>query len=132
MTTNKVFVYGTLKAGGRFDNSYVATKRTKIDKAHIKGVKILNLGSFPGVIESEDEGSTVFGEIHEFENIDSVIKEMDRIEGYTSSDEKNSLFVRKVVDVVNENTGEPEKVFMYRFNQMKYVNDPDVVESGVW
>jgi len=84
--TFKVFVYGTLKQGGRFDMS---DKAVSVKKGTLMG-HCLWQGRFP-FITVEHKDDTVYGEVHEY-NI-KHLDTLDRIEGYPN------LYNRKEVEV---------------------------------
>ena len=76
----KIFVYGTLKEGG--SNHYLIEPYVKsIKDGYIKGYKQT---SYITAIESDTEGSEVYGEIIEFNNEKDekeAFKSMDMLEG---------------------------------------------------
>ena len=47
--TNKFFVYGTLKVGGRFAKSF-DNLRSSFTEARIEGFDLFDLGNFPGIV----------------------------------------------------------------------------------
>ena len=121
----KVFVYGTLKEGGRFGKRF-DNYRLSSEKAKLVGFDLYNIsGYFPGIAKGE---GTVFGELHEFEKMDAVMGEMDIIEGFEEENPSESLFVRKVAKVETQN-GE-EEAYIYVFN--KPLKDYKKIEKGVW
>lgn len=103
---NKVFVYGTLKSncGSHWilgDSKFLGTYR-------IEGYVMYALDAFPVALEGSSEDGFV-GELYEVS--DSVLRELDKYEGYHENYEETSLYIRDKVDIV----GYPESVFMYVF-----------------
>jgi len=126
MKTECFFVYGTLKIGGRFAydfDKYRITSQT----ATLKGYDLFNLGWFPGIIPGKGE---VIGEVHEYKHADHVKNHMDAIEGYSSRNKDNSLYVRKETVVLTED-GKEIKANIYVFNQ-NIPDDAKKFEGGVW
>jgi len=76
----RVFVYGTLKVGGRLDRVSLKNARTAVRNAIITGA-IYNLGSYPTI--KLDKDGEVIGEVHTFhkDNFDAVLSTIDMIEG---------------------------------------------------
>jgi gamma-glutamylcyclotransferase (GGCT)/AIG2-like uncharacterized protein YtfP len=128
---NKIFVYGTLKEGGYFDNNRLVKNRDSVTKAHIENFKLLDLGAFPGIVPSENKNLKVHGEIHEFKDINNALELIDKIEGYDETNKEDSLYVRKTANALDDN-GNKVKVFVYVFNQYNKSKKHRVVESGVW
>ena len=127
-TITKVFVYGTLKEGGRLDRGEFAELRTSVEVATIEA-GLFSLGPYP-TIKLDEDGITM-GEVHTFrsEDFKAVQMLMDRIEGYNSKAPKEGLFNRHKVEATLED-GEVVTAWVYEYNGEI---DPDgKVEDGVW
>jgi gamma-glutamylcyclotransferase (GGCT)/AIG2-like uncharacterized protein YtfP len=124
--TDFFFVYGTLKVGGHFAKDFDPF-RIHSNKANLLGHDLYNLGWFPGIVPGPGK---VIGELHEYKNPDIVQRAMDRIEGYTG-DPANSLFVRKLVTVTVNETGEKVTCNAYVFNRDPSGNAKKI-DNGVW
>ena len=123
----KVFVYGTLKIGGRLAPPFNEV-RLSSTKGTIQG-KLYNVPGawFPAVkLGGED---VVHGELHEFDKFSEVLARMDRMEGYREEDHTHSLYLRKEAEVITV-TGEKEIAFVYEFN--REVPEDARVMSGDW
>ena len=128
-TRKKVFVYGTLKMGGRFAVIYqdlFDPNRVEVKQAKIKG-GLFDLGSYPGV--KLDEEGEVHGELHIFENPEKILPVLDSIEGYNEHNPEGGLYNRVEVEVEVED-GEPETALVYVFNGTP--RPEDKIEAGVW
>ncbi len=125
---NKIFVYGTLKEGGYFANNF-DTARLSSRRATLAGT-MLSMGSFPGVILNGN--GVVLGEIHEYGNVDSVLRALDCIEGCSGAEENTGdLYHRKVVKVSTED-GE-EDAWTYTINiDSSEIPLYEVVADGEW
>ena len=124
MTILKVFVYGTLKVGGRFSTRF-DTVRVSSKEGKIKG-KLYDLGSFPAV--KLEGNSDVIGEVHTYSNAEEVEKAMDRIEGYNGPGKSYNLYNKRTVQV-NTSDGE-ETCIMYEFARDIEANRQ--IKEGVW
>lgn len=128
--TGQVFVYGTLKVGGYFAERFNHL-RLNSKNATIKGA-LLDLGDFPG-IKTEVDGQ-VHGEIHEYNDFENVVYEMDLIEGY-SGPNRHNLFNRiKVIATDDSEEAVETEVIAYEFAQELpgEVIERYRVESGIW
>lgn len=97
----KVFVYGTLKRGGRFhkalqDSTFLGEARTK----HLYGAY---WNRYPVVTRKLSE-LQVHGEVYEVDDV--VLKELDQIEGHPD------LYIRDSVPVILD-SGKEIEVLMY-------------------
>jgi gamma-glutamylcyclotransferase (GGCT)/AIG2-like uncharacterized protein YtfP len=124
--TGFFFVYGTLKEGGHFAEGFNEF-RVRSDKANLQGYNLYDLGWFPGIVPGSGK---VIGELHEYENPDTVLKVMDRIEGYTGRP-VDSLFIRKLVTVTVNETGEKVTCNAYVLNG-EPSSSAKKIDSGVW
>lgn len=129
--TIKVFVYGTLKVGGLFVNDSLDSNRKSVSHAVMDNATLYNLlEAFPGVITGQ--GGQVKGEIHEYVDPDTVLKIMDIIEGYDRHNKEESLFLRKIGVVKNNDTGGNEEVVFYEFNEKYMPKKAKIIENGEW
>ena len=124
MNELKVFVYGTLKVGGRFSPRFDAV-RTSAKVGKIKG-ELYDLGSFPGVKLRGD--SEVVGEVHTYSNAKEVEAALDRIEGYGGPDKPHNLYEKRIV-LVQTDDGE-ESCIMYEFS--RDIEEDRIIPEGVW
>jgi gamma-glutamylcyclotransferase (GGCT)/AIG2-like uncharacterized protein YtfP len=82
MTDNLVFVYGTLKRGGRIraldkvqGSEFLGETLTK-DRFHM-----IDLGAYPGVVDADPEqGTQIAGEL--FRVTSDLMHQLDQVEGY--------------------------------------------------
>ena len=121
--TLKVFVYGTLKVGGKFAVRFDEVRKT-VAPAIAKGT-LFNVGWFPAAIFGGD--TEIVGEFHEYTDPDRVASMFDSIEG-CHGESPNNLYNRKTVEVLVN--GKPVKCLAYEFN--KDTTDMEVVETGIW
>ena len=124
MKTGFFFVYGTLKVGGVFAEHF-DIHRLSTEKATLKGMRLYNIGWFPGILHGR---GVVVGELHEYKEPDTVMVQMDQIEGYNGG--KSSLFNREYKTVITE-SGKEVKAVVYIYNN-KPSPEMKVIENGVW
>ncbi|CEI73572.1 gamma-glutamylcyclotransferase family protein [Romboutsia hominis] len=128
----KVFIYGSLRSDMFNYDIYLDGKVTKNDKATIKGdlSHIENKG-YPAVTPGNGE---VIGELMEFKDFDSTLKELDELEAYEVGKENENEYNREIVDVKLED-GTTEKAYYYEYNPPAEYNKDDKlvpVKHGDW
>lgn len=78
--THKVFVYGSLLAGFQNHDYYLGrARRVWAGRTERAGFRMLDLGSFPGVVKASPGGGTVAGEVYEVTG--DELARLDRLEG---------------------------------------------------
>lgn len=123
---NKVFVYGTLKVGGHFAQSFNGVRVSSKD-ATIEGTMFSIGNQFPAVVLEGD--TTIIGELHEYDNITDVLRHLDFIEGYSKGNEKYNLYNRSIATIKTED-GDDVEAWIYTFNQSTV--GMYKIESGYW
>ena len=63
MKDKLIFVYGTLRTGGFFAFHMPRQARMKLIELH--GVQMYDLGSFPGLVRTDNKDDYVIGELHD-------------------------------------------------------------------
>ena len=97
--TDTVFVYGTLMSGkSRF--GIVKNRRlVSISAGEIFG-RLIDLGSYPGLVDIYSDSFKVQGELVAYDNdIAALLKELDQVEGFYGMDSEGSLYYRVPVKV---------------------------------
>lgn len=124
----KIFVYGTLKVGGRLSHSFDAL-RGQVVPASVKGTMYSVHGSYPATVLSGD--TEVKGELHQYGvEEEEVLTLLDRIEGYNpKGDPKNNLYNR-VQTPVTLADGSTTTAMMYVFN--RDVSKFELIADGYW
>lgn len=125
MKTDRFFVYGTLKVGGRFAERFDPLRVSSV-KAEVEGYDLFDLGSYPGI---KPGSGKVIGELHEYQEPERVTKAMDSIEGY-HPDLKDGMYLRRRVPVKTED-GEIVEANIYVYN-FRTTDRAKKIESGVW
>ena len=125
MTFIKVFVYGTLKEGGRLAGQ-MDQVRVSSEKGTVEGI-MYDLGSFPGVLLNNE--GTIHGELHTYLNPNNLtLNRLDLIEGYQERGDAYNLYNRKKCEVLTENG--IQTAFIYEYNGE--INQSTIIPSGNW
>ena len=131
---NKFFVYGTLKAGGRFGKEFDLVRTTAIPAA-VSGFDLYSIKAagglyFPAAVIGNGR---IIGELHEYpkEIIKNVLKRMDVIEGYDETFDRGSLYVRKIVEATSLDDGTVENAYFYQFN-WPIESNYEKITTGFW
>jgi gamma-glutamylcyclotransferase (GGCT)/AIG2-like uncharacterized protein YtfP len=121
----KVFVYGTLKVGGKFAKNFDDV-RVSVKPGTIKGTLFNIHKSFPGLVLEGD--TEIAGEVHEYTNAKAVGRSLDRIEGYGGPDNKDNLYDKADIEVKTAEGTEICKVYVFA----KETGNFDVITNGEW
>ena len=75
---------------------------------------LFDLGIYPAAVPSDD-GSRVWGEVHETTDAAAVLATLDEIEGYRPNEPERSLYTRVLTDVTLAD-GQTAKAWAYFYN----------------
>lgn len=115
MKNRPVFVYGTLKEGGRLASSF-DHRRIAVTKATVKGIMMDINGGFPACRFGNWRHSVnIQGELHSYERHLDVIEHLDRIEGYRGEGHRDNMYNRILITVTTE-TGDKIEAWAYEWN----------------
>jgi|688.fasta_scaffold12395_5 gamma-glutamylcyclotransferase (GGCT)/AIG2-like uncharacterized protein YtfP len=125
---DRFFFYGTLM---RDESRFHLLKNFGIKctvMAEVFG-RLLNLGSHPGLIDSDNSDHRVLGDFMRLSRVSSAIKLLDRIEGFLGYDKPHSIFqrTRTIVDV---GEGGPQQAWVYRL--VAGAEQAPIIPSGDW
>src|SRR5712691_2180403 len=99
-----VFVYGTLREGGRL-HSYMQTTKPYSGTVFARGT-MFSLGSFPGAHLDESAEYPVFGEVYEVDK--ATLDKLDSLEGFYPNQPEISMYVRRRITTYTANADEIE------------------------
>ena len=99
--SNRLFIYGTLKRGGRL-NGHLEGQKFLGDAKTSKNYRLYKIGWYPGLKRSE-EGKQIFGELWEVD--DKCLQNLDRVEGAPG------LFKRDFVEIADSDEKGVESYF---------------------
>jgi gamma-glutamylcyclotransferase (GGCT)/AIG2-like uncharacterized protein YtfP len=121
-TSNRLFVYGTLRRGFSLHG---LLKRTGVQfegKGRIRA-RLFDLGEYPGAIPSQRPTDTVTGEIYRLSSPARQFVELDAIEEYDPRRPATSLFRRRLVEV-DAGNGAKFKAWAYFLNKNQRKSKP--------
>jgi gamma-glutamylcyclotransferase (GGCT)/AIG2-like uncharacterized protein YtfP len=119
-----VFVYGTLRRGGRNDINQLAPTPKYLGMGEVKG-SLYHMDWYPGLALGGDEAVTVVGEVYAVTpQLEAVL---DRIEGLVPGDHSEYFKRDTQVDV----QGRPVECFLYEINPQR-VADKEPMGHGDW
>lgn len=131
MSTNKLFVYGTLRpeyGGGEINRTYL-TGCKDLGLATVQGV-LYNLSWFPGLKRTNDPSRHVIGHVYEIPSVtlNDVIQGLDQFEGFNPLRLEHSLFVRGEIIAIMESDKSEVSCQTYFF--ARFTREAIKIESG--
>ena len=112
----RVFVYGTLKR--KHPNHGALESSTFLGRAYLEGPwRMINVGWFPGVVQTGGEPGKVFGEVYEVDT--DTLYTLDMIEGHPN------FYKRIKVETPWK------KAWIYTLPP-QYLDKYPVIEAGMW
>jgi gamma-glutamylcyclotransferase (GGCT)/AIG2-like uncharacterized protein YtfP len=136
MAGHRIFVYGTLRTGGRLHGHLKGQQ--EVGPGKTVGM-LYDVGSFPAAVFRDDivpdaiprhareqrEIPVIFGEVWEVDP--ETLARLDMVEGYYQNDRHNSLYVRTIAEVWLD-TGRYVACSVYEWN--REVDGLKRIESG--
>ena len=111
-----LFLYGTLLSGASTkESSRVVKKLTRVGIATVRG-RLYDFGEYPGAVLDRASKSSIKGQLFELPDDDSTLKALDDYEEFSSTDRKNSLFVRTRTRVTLQG-GRQLNAWIYVYNR---------------
>jgi gamma-glutamylcyclotransferase (GGCT)/AIG2-like uncharacterized protein YtfP len=123
--TDLVFFDGTLMSGfKRPGRQRLDAKLTPVSRGSIHA-QLFDVGLYPAAIPASD--ASVQGEIHRMSDAESVLRELDEIEGFRPEQPDASLYTRLETPVTLED-GRTESAWTYFYNAP--LGNAPRIESG--
>jgi gamma-glutamylcyclotransferase (GGCT)/AIG2-like uncharacterized protein YtfP len=119
-----VFVYGTLRRGGRNDINRLAPSPEYVGMGEVRGV-LYHFDWYPGLTLGGEQAVTVVGEVYRIPP--ELERVLDRIEGIVPG--ADSEYFKRDVDVLVE--GRAVSCLVYEINPAR-VKDRQVIGHGDW
>lgn len=119
-----VFVYGTLRKGGRNDINRLAPAPKYLGMGEVKG-SLYHLDWYPGLALGGEEAVTVVGEVYEVTAQPESV--LDEIEGIVPGD--HSEYFKRDIEIAVD--GKPVRCFVYEINPSR-VADKEPIGHGDW
>lgn len=125
---SKFFFYGTLMQGQSRGPIVKSLGGRVIARATIPG-RLVDLGSYPGLVDLGSPKSLVHGELVRFSNVSAAMEEFDAIEGFRGFEKTGSLYGRTWVAVQDES----EKVHhAWTYHFQREWRKANIIPSGDW
>lgn len=122
--TRHVFVYGTLRRGGRNDINRLVPAPRYVGMGEVRG-SLYHLDWYPGLTLGGEEAVTVVGEVYEVTPpLEAVL---DEIEGIV--DGEDSEYFKRDLEI--EVDGRPVRCFVYEINPVR-VQGRQRIGHGDW
>ncbi len=119
-----VFVYGTLRKGGRNDINSLLPAPRYVGMGEVKG-RLYHIDWYPGLALGGEEAVTVVGEVYEVTPaLEAILDEIEALE----EGEDSEYFKREMTIEVN---GSPIPCFVYEINPNR-VRDSRLIGHGDW
>ena len=96
---NRLFVYGTLRRGGRLHHHVERLGASFESEARV-AAELFDLGSYPGALPAKEKGKWVCGEVFLLRQTIPDLKVLDRVEEFFPDAPGRSEFIRVVTEVV--------------------------------
>ena len=116
MTTEYLFLYGTLLADRAPDEVVWALKALRrLGPAYVPG-RLYELGEYPGAVVDYSANTSIHGELLELPSDKAILDALDRYEEFDPSRPQKSLFIRKKAKIKLAN-GRNVEGWMYVYNR---------------
>ena len=101
----RVFVYGTLKQGGR-NHPCLAGQQFLGEARSLPGFTLFSLGRYPGMVRAADDAAGVTGELWVVDA--ACLKQLDQLEGVAEG-----LYERVTIKLAPPFADEPAQTYLY-------------------
>jgi gamma-glutamylcyclotransferase (GGCT)/AIG2-like uncharacterized protein YtfP len=120
----KVFVYGTLKPGGRYHHVAKGAGDFTFEKAYLENFVLYHLEpeGYPAIISGAGQ---VHGYVFEYENIEKALRILDKLEAIHDDPPEYSR-EQAIAQPMNET------VWVYVYAKLERLKTAQLVESGDW
>eukprot|EP01084_Bolivina_argentea_P302932 522962_1 len=135
----KFFVYGTLRDDNN-TNAYWTkdfVKNCVAENAKLYGFKLYHSNdcNFPFAVKTNNKNDYVIGRLLRWnegtELFEQKLKNADEIEGYVSYLNKNNLYERQIVDVMDNNNNKTKAIVYFRKQTINKTKDYEIY-GGDW
>jgi gamma-glutamylcyclotransferase (GGCT)/AIG2-like uncharacterized protein YtfP len=122
--STKVFVYGTLKPGGRYHHVAQGAGKFTFEKAYLENFLLYHLEpeGYPAIIPGDGQ---VHGYVFNYHDIDQALVMLDQLEAIHDVPPE---YTRQQVVVQPQN----ELVWVYVYAKLERLKTAQLIESGDW
>ena len=115
MTSDRLFVYGTLMRGFDHPMAQLLSRSAEfIGEACCQG-RLYRVKHYPGLLLSEDPGDIVFGELYRLRQSDECLREFDMYEACGEGFAEPTEYIRRMLSVTSDGGG-AEQAWTYIYN----------------
>jgi gamma-glutamylcyclotransferase (GGCT)/AIG2-like uncharacterized protein YtfP len=115
MTSDRLFVYGTLMRGYEHRMAKLLSANADfIGAARCRG-RLYRIKHYPGLVLSDDPADTVFGEVYRLHARDRLLAEFDRYEGCGEGFPEPTQYVRQMLPLTLDD-GTAAEAWTYIYN----------------
>jgi gamma-glutamylcyclotransferase (GGCT)/AIG2-like uncharacterized protein YtfP len=128
---SSIFVYGSLRSGQSNASLLAGFDPLEEGKAVVHGTvrgRLLDFGSFPGLVHSDNPLERVHGEVYSFVELEGVLAELDRLEDFHGYGKQSSEYERVIVAVDLDGRERIAWTYLYTGPQ----TDARAVPRGDW
>lgn len=117
-TTNRIFVYGSLRKEFDHPKHELLNKNGELLGAGSCSGKLYLIDWYPGVLPSDDPTDQVYGEVYEIhQHFEAVIESLDHYEGCAPEFPEPHLYVRRIETITLEHGGSTNAwIYFYNHN----------------
>jgi gamma-glutamylcyclotransferase (GGCT)/AIG2-like uncharacterized protein YtfP len=126
-TINHLFVYGTLRRSFQHPLAELLARHAKFVGRGIFQGRLYDLGSYPGVISSDNAADRVHGDVYELHQASRLLGQLDYYEEYHPGRPQQSLYLRKAVSIAVP-AQPPLQAWIYLYNRS--IQNQTWIESG--
>lgn len=129
-----IFVYGSLRKGFFNFDIYLKGKVKSVKHAEITGYELYHMPykGYPAVLPGNN---TILGEVIEFDDYDSTLKAIDKMEGFFGEGNPDNEYTRKLVKVKLTDDESYEECYSYFYNKdldKRFQNEAVYIKNGDW
>ena len=122
----KLLVYGTLMSGFGNNKHFLSEAKLLGEIKALSGFTMIDLGCFPGVIESDNTEDTICGEVYEI--TEDILKHCDALEGYNKDNPAMGLYRRELISTP---LGQAY-IYLYNLRRDRGAYSSMIVPEGNW
>ena len=115
MTSDRLFVYGTLMRGYVHPMAKMLSANADfLGEASCRG-RLYRVKHYPGLVLSDDANEIAHGELYRLREVDAMLREFDMYEACGEGFPEPTQYIRQMLPVALE-TGETVEVWTYVYN----------------
>ena len=126
--SHNVFVYGTLKKGGKLHHYMKEAEFT--GEASLKGYALWKVSWYPAIVKVDNPSSIVYGEVYSVSSKQLLV--LDGVEGFDREVPEQSLFIRTEDYAALLKGDEKIRTNLYVYNKKIPHKESTRITNGIW